>query len=42
MTPMGRNILIQDIFEFLDRKLLPRQNGSHKGGSVLTSSAQSR
>ena len=42
MTPMGRNILTQDIFEFLDRKLLPRQNGSHKGGSVLTSSAQSR
>ncbi|MEP4145951.1 MAG: hypothetical protein ABJL54_01955 [Halioglobus sp.] len=42
MTPVGRNVLTRDIFEFLDRKLLPSRKDSHQGSHILTSSTQSK
>ncbi|MEH6586983.1 MAG: hypothetical protein V7720_10500 [Halioglobus sp.] len=40
MTPVGRNILTRDIFEFLDRKLLHSRDEAPQGSHVLTSSSQ--
>ncbi len=42
MTPVGRNVLTRDIFEFLDRKLLQPQQNTYLGSHQLTSSGESR
>ena len=36
MTPVGRNVLTRDIFEFLDRKLLGSREDTHRGSHQLT------
>ena len=38
MTPVGRNVLTRDIFEFLDRKLLPAPPREQRGSHQITSS----
>ena len=42
MTPVGRNVLTRDIFEFLDRKLLQQRDDSGRGSHQLTGSEQTR
>jgi hypothetical protein len=42
MTPVGRNVLTRDIFEFLDRNLLQGQPTPHRGSHQVTSTAEAR
>lgn len=42
MTPVGRNVLTRDIFEFLDRKLLQRSTLPHRGSHQVTSTTEAR
>jgi dienelactone hydrolase len=42
MTPVGRNVLTRDIYEFLDRKLLQNRKDSPQGSHRTTSSATTR
>ena len=42
MTPVGRNVLTRDIFEFLDRKLLQPHSKTYLGSHQLTSADESR
>jgi len=42
MTPVGRNVLTRDIFEFLDRKLLQTRDDHRRGSHQLTGSSETR
>ncbi|AQA17185.1 hypothetical protein BST95_02090 [Halioglobus japonicus] len=42
MTPVGRNVLTRDIFEFLDRKLLSPDTLDYRGPHQVTSSGNAR